>query len=212
MSLELLAFVTDFADQAVVLPVAIMVLACLAVSGWRRGALAWAACIGATLGATLVLKLLTMACGIGDVAGLESPSGHSAGATAVYGGLCSLFVRGRAAGVLVAGLAALMVAAVVGATRVGLGMHTLADVCVGGAVGLAGACSMRALAGTRSAALQTRRVVVAVVAAMMLFHGHRLDAEPRLRWAAARIWPLTLCRPATAPSASRGGHPFTGPA
>jgi hypothetical protein len=28
---------------------------------------------------------------------------------------------------------------------------------------------------------------------MLLFHGGQLDAEPRLRWAASRIWPLSLC-------------------
>jgi membrane-associated phospholipid phosphatase len=196
----MLAFVTDFADQAVVLPVAVMALACLVISGWRRGALAWVVCIGATLGATLALKLLTMACGIPGLAGLQSPSGHSAGATAVYGGLAGLLLRRRLPGVLVAGAAAALVAAVVGATRVGLGMHTLADVCAGGAVGLAGACSMRAWAGTRPAVLPVGRMASAVLAAMLLFHGQRLDAEPRLRWAAARIWPLSLCRPDASPS------------
>ncbi len=205
MSPDILAFVTDFADQAVVLPVALMVLAALALSGWRRAALAWALCIGATLGATLALKLLTMACGIGGAAGLESPSGHVAGAAAVYGGLAGLLPRRRGAGVAAAGLASAMVAALVGATRIELGVHTLADVCVGGAAGLAGACAMRALSGDRPSALPTRRIAAAVFAAMLLCHGQRLNAEPRLRWAAASIWPLTLCRPAAVSSAPVSG-------
>jgi hypothetical protein len=41
-------FVTDFADQAVVLPLALTICLALAVAGWRRGALAWARCCRST--------------------------------------------------------------------------------------------------------------------------------------------------------------------
>jgi membrane-associated phospholipid phosphatase len=186
-------FVTDFADQAVVLPVAVAMLAGLCLLGWRRAAMAWGLGIGGTLGATLVLKLAVMACGIGATVGLGSPSGHTAGAACLYGAAVALLVRGRWRGTLAAALAAAAVAAVIGLTRVSLGMHTPADVWVGGAVGLVGATCVRALAGNRPAGLAPWRLGAGALATMLLFHGNRLDAEPRLRWAAEQLWPLSLC-------------------
>jgi len=186
-------FVTDFADQAVVLPVALAVLLALGLLGWRQAALAWGVCVAATLGSTLLLKLVVMACAVGGAEGLVSPSGHTACAACVYGGAAGLLVRARRSGIAAAGLTAAGVACLVGLTRVWLGVHTLADVCVGGAVGLAGASAMRAAAGERPHGLAMWRLGAAALAVMLLFHGRRLDAEPRLRWAALRFWPHSLC-------------------
>ncbi len=186
-------FVTGFADQAVVLPVTLAVSAALILLGWRPAARAWVLCVGATLSATLLLKLMAMACGLGAAFGLVSPSGHTAGAACVYGGALGLLARHRRAGTLAAGVGALGVACIIGMTRLWLGVHTLADVCVGGAAGACGAAALRGWAGERPAELPIWRCVAAMLAAMLLFHGRQLDAEPRLRWAAARIWPLSLC-------------------
>ena len=57
------AGVTDFGDQAVLLPLAAGIALLLALSGWRRGALAWTAAIGGTLALILLLKLRFFACG-----------------------------------------------------------------------------------------------------------------------------------------------------
>ncbi len=186
-------FITDYADQAVVLPVTLAVLASLLLLGWRRAALAWAFCVAATLGTTLFLKLTVMACGVGEGVGLSTPSGHAAGSAVVYGGAAALMFRSRWRGTLAAGVFAALVGAAVGFTRLELHVHTLADVCVGGLVGTLGAIAMRALAGPQPPALNLPRLAAAAFAAAVVFHGQRLDAEPRLRWAAARIWPLTLC-------------------
>ncbi|MFC7133732.1 MULTISPECIES: phosphatase PAP2 family protein [Salinibaculum] len=62
------------------------------------------------------------------------PSGHAIGATVVYGGLVAVDARLRNRKV-VAGLAALV--ALVGLSRVVIGVHYLGDVVVGHAVGLA---------------------------------------------------------------------------
>lgn len=51
------AGVTDFGDQGVLLPLAAGIALLLALSGWRRGALAWTAAIGGTLALILLLKL-----------------------------------------------------------------------------------------------------------------------------------------------------------
>jgi membrane-associated phospholipid phosphatase len=186
-------FVTDFADQAVVLPVSVAVLAALCLLGWRRAALAWGLGVAGTLGATLLLKLVVMACGIGDTLGLASPSGHTAGAACIYGGAIALLVRGRWRSILAAAFAAASVAAIIGLTRLVLHVHTPADVWVGGALGAVGAAGLRAAAGPRPAGLALGRLGAAAVATMLLFHGRRLDAEPHLRWAAVRFWPQTLC-------------------
>ena len=57
------AGVTDFGDQGVLLPLAAGIALLLALSGWRRGALAWTAAIGGTLALILLLKLRFFACG-----------------------------------------------------------------------------------------------------------------------------------------------------
>ena len=42
-----MTFLTDFADQAVVLPLVLVLALVLAAQGWRRGAAAWLVAVGA---------------------------------------------------------------------------------------------------------------------------------------------------------------------
>ena len=77
-----LRFLTDFADQAVVLPLVLAVALVLALQGWRRGAAAWLVAIGATFAVILVLKLVFLGCTpLFGPADMRSPSGHVAAAT-----------------------------------------------------------------------------------------------------------------------------------
>src|SRR5580700_3091621 len=55
-------FITDFADQAVILPLVFAIGIALLVQGWRRGAAAWTLAVLATFATMLVLKLVFMAC------------------------------------------------------------------------------------------------------------------------------------------------------
>ena len=81
-------FLTDFADQAVVLPLIVVVALVLAGLGWRRGAVAWLAAVGVTFGAVLTLKLVLFTCGPAlHLATLRSPSGHTAAAAIIAGGI-----------------------------------------------------------------------------------------------------------------------------
>lgn len=188
---------TDFGDQAVVLPVAAAVFAGLLVVGWRRGAAAWGVSVGGVLAVMLVLKVVVFACGrLLPIAGLVSPSGHTAAAAVVYGGMLALLAPASRAGTLVATAAGGAVALVFGLTRLALEVHTVPDVVVGAAVGVAGAVAMRLLAGARPRLAAAPWLVVPALAAMLLFHGTRLEAETRLRWAAAEMWPLSACRAA----------------
>ncbi len=188
-------FLTDFADQAVVLPVAAVVLVVLLALGWRRGALAWVFGVGGVLGTMLVLKLIVFACSWQFAwTDIVSPSGHTASAAVVYGGLLAMLAPGGRGGSLLAASIGGAFAVLVGLTRLAMHVHTVPDVMVGAAVGVAGAVLLRHFAGARPQGLSSPRLALAVCVAIALFHGHRLAAETRIRALALDVWPLSLCR------------------
>lgn len=188
-------FLTDFADQDVVLPIAGAVLLVLTLAGWWRGAAAWTATVTASFGTTLLLKLAFEACGRRPHHLIYSPSGHTMAGTVVYGGMLALLGLPLPASLAVA----LLVAALVGWSRVWLELHTVPEVLAGGALGLAGVAALRLLAGTpparprrRTALRATVLAVVAVLAALL--HGLRSPAEFLIQDAARRdIGPLLRC-------------------
>lgn len=187
-------FVTDFADLGLVLPLAVLVALSLVLVGLRREAFAWSAAVAGTLAAMLGLKVLFFAFadprGAG-VDGLGNPSGHTAAGVVVYAGLLALLCQRFAPRVPVALLAGAAFGLLFGATRVALRVHSLPDVLVGGAVGMAGALALAALAGPRrprDAPAAGHAVVAAVaLAAVLALHGHRLHAEAALRSVAEEV-------------------------
>ena len=188
-------FLTDFADQAVIIPLVLAISIALATQGWRRGAIVWLVAVGATFAAMLALKVAFLACSpLFWPIDIRSPSGHVAAATIVTGGLAAL-LSGRAANILpIAALAAL----VIGVSRLVLGAHSLPEVVVGALVGLAGAALLMRLAGPppRLRFIPLTLVIVVVTA---IFHGFHLPAEAAIRhtaFSAARF--LDVCRPAAA--------------
>jgi len=176
-----MTFLTDFADQAVVLPIVAAVAVVLAARGWWRGALAWLCVVGITFGLVLVLKLGFLACTpvFGPWA-LRSPSGHTAAASVVAGGLVAL-VAGRQLAVL---CVALLAAVVIGSSRLELGFHSVPEVVIGGLTGIAGAALLSRLAGPPPSRRSVPLMAVVLVVAMLL-HGMRLPAE-------AAIWRMSL--------------------
>jgi len=176
-------FLTDFADQAVMLPLMLAVAIALLVQGWRRGAAAWVVVLCATFGVTLGLKVLFIPCSDAlDIPTLHTPSGHVAAATVAVGGLAVLLL-GRVPAVLVA----LATAALIGTTRLVLGEHTGLEVAVGAVVGLAGVAALICLAGVRPAAFHVRRVMLIAVLIAVVFHGLHMPAEAHIRGAAWRL-------------------------
>lgn len=181
---------TNFADQAVVLPLILAVGIALAALGWRRGALAWIGTIGAIFSLILVLKLLAFACGPPV---LRSPSGHTAAAAIVTGGLAAAL--GWASGWRGVVAAAAIGGALIGASRVILGMHTAPEALVGWVVGVAGALILARLAGDPPPRARLSWLLAVALGAAVLFHGWRLNAEPRIHVAAlglAHSW--HVCR------------------
>jgi membrane-associated phospholipid phosphatase len=189
----MIQFVTNFADQAVLLPLAIGIGFILVTSHWRRAALAWTIGIGGTYAIMLVLKLCFIACGNLLPGHIVSPSGHVAAATAVYGGLFALFARavtGHSRWTLPATLG---IATMIGFTRLVLGAHTIPEVVIGAAIGICGAVASTTLIGQAPRELRISWLAGLAVAIMLAFHGFRMPAEAAIHQVALNLWPLTAC-------------------
>jgi membrane-associated phospholipid phosphatase len=181
---------TDFADLAVVLPLAGCAFVGLGLAGWWRGAAVWAGALVATLGVMLGLKLLFLACVVGD-GRVFSPSGHVAAATILFGGAAALALRRRLGAWRAVVLGGVPVAALIGASRLVLRMHGPAEVAAGAMVGICGLAVMVWRAGLPPDGLRMRRPMLLAVPVLLLVHGTRLPAEVGLRrltgWAPARL-------------------------
>src|SRR5690349_5674361 len=158
-------YITDFADQAVVLPVVLAICLALLSQGWSRGALAWATAIIGTFTVMLMLKIVLIPCGIRE---LHTPSGHVAAAAVLAGGLAATLRRGGGSVVLPVSLLA---AAIIGASRLVLGAHTWPEVVLGALVGSAGAAAMARLAGAPPPGLNVVRLVMIAGLVAAIFHG-----------------------------------------
>lgn len=181
-------FLTDFADQAVVLPVVLAIGLVLLAQRWWRGAAAWAATVVATFAVMLALKILLIPCG---TAAIHTPSGHVAAATFVTGGLAAMLRCRR--GIVVP--VVLLAAVVIGASRLVLGLHTWPEVVIGALVGMAGAMAMQRLAGPPPPSIDARRLVLITLAVALVFHGLHLPAEAEIRGTAWRLANLLdVCR------------------
>lgn len=186
-------FLTNFGDQGLVLPLAAVVAVTLLLLGWWRGAIGWALAVPGTLGVILSLKIIFYAChaDLPDF-GIRSPSGHTASATVVYGGLLALLgqqgSRSLLRHLLMIALAALSAALLIGFSRVDLGMHTIPDTLVGGVVGLIGAMVFVLLAGRPPLGFRRWTLGGVVLLVALLFHGTQLHAEETIRRMAISYW------------------------
>ena len=175
-------FVTDFGDQAVILPLVVAVGAALLLQGWRRGAIAWAVAVTVTFFVMLVLKLVFLACSASMGTEVHTPSGHVAATAMVTGGLAALFIRRRSMVLAIAAIAAFVIAI----TRLALGLHSPAEVAIGALVGLAGAAALIKLAGPTPPELEAPRIGLMALAVAAVFHGVHLPAEAHIRATALR--------------------------
>jgi hypothetical protein len=83
-------FLTNFADEAVIFPLASAIGLVLLALDWRRGAVAWAVAVTGTLALMFGLKILGVACGPPL---MRTPSGHTAAAAVICGGLMVALAR-----------------------------------------------------------------------------------------------------------------------
>jgi membrane-associated phospholipid phosphatase len=122
---------------------AVVAIALLMVRLWRGAVLVVVARLGELASTTAVKDLLarprpTLLAPVDHAAGYSFPSGHAAGAAAVYGALVVLVLprAARWARALLLAAGALLICAVA-ASRVLLGVHYPSDVAAGAALGLA---------------------------------------------------------------------------
>ncbi|HSU06941.1 MAG TPA: phosphatase PAP2 family protein [Acetobacteraceae bacterium] len=182
-------FLTNLADEAVILPLTAGIGVMLLALGWRRGAIAWLVAVVSTLALMFVLKLLGFACGPSL---LRAPSGHTAVAAVICGGLVAILARGERRLTLPI---ALLAAAVIGISRLALGAHSLPEVILGGAVGVGGAVLLARLAGRPPDRSRAAWVVGVVAVVLVIFHGERLPAETRIHSLAyVMAQDLHICR------------------
>ena len=187
---------TDFGDQGVILPLFVLAALAFTVAGWRRAALVWVFVVPATLLIVSFGKLYGLGCGASLPEGwdLHSPSGHTASAALIGGGLAGLLlpIRRRMATAL---LCAAMSATLIGCSRLSLQMHSVTDVAAGAAIGIAGAYVLVWQAGVRPRPLRHLPLLGAILLmGALAFHGTHIPAESWIIGHAAVLWPSTLCR------------------
>jgi membrane-associated phospholipid phosphatase len=180
-------FLTEFGDQAVVLPLTAVVAIMLLLLGWWRGAVGWCLAVSSTFATVLSLKIVFYACHA------ELP----------HLGIRLLGVRGVSETIRHVGrhlllilLAALLLALVFGFSRVDLGVHTVPDVLVGGAVGIFGAIFLVLMAGAAPSGFRRWPLAAVVLIVATFLHGRELHAEETIqRMAITYWWPfIASCR------------------
>ena len=160
-----------------------------------RCAVAWTAAIGCTLALMVGLKLNYALCGrLVMGAFLNNPSGHTAGATAVYGGLFAILARQAAKPEYWAFAFAILITLIVGTSRLILDAHSGWEVATGGAVGLCGALAATRLAGAPPSNLRIGRVAALALLVLVVFHGLHVSAEAAIRELAFYVWQPSECR------------------
>jgi membrane-associated phospholipid phosphatase len=191
-------FITDFGDSAVTAPLALLVMIFLFTAGERRLALAWMLALGGCAVVIAVLKLGFGACGHQlTFVHIESPSGHTAMSTAVYGSLALLIgarlPRGQGRAVLIAAMIAVIGIAV---SRVVLHEHSRSEIVVGFAVGMGAVAVFRAALRRHAApALPLGWLLLCGGILVAGLHGTRWMIEPVLhRLASDFRLELPFCR------------------
>jgi membrane-associated phospholipid phosphatase len=186
----MIRFFTDFADQDVLFPLALLIAACLLFAGWKRGAAAWFGTFCGVYAITTLLKLGFAACGSPP---LTSPSGHTMAGTFIYGGIVLMIFREATRPAMVA---ACLITILIGVSRVVLGAHTIPEVVLGGFIGLSALVVLNRLAGPPPARWDRRRFVLLAPLVMVPFvHGLRSPAEGFIHMLGRRyLGPWLGCR------------------
>ena len=184
--LPVVQWFTDFGDQGVVLPSSAAIACFLLLGRWWRSAASWILAVAGVLGVMLVLKLGIGACGweLG-IPGLNSPSGHTASATILYGGLSILLLPGLRGPSRI--LPAILIAVLFAVSRVLLHDHSILEVSIGGGVGLCGVGLFVRLRGPVPTGLRLVWLPIAVAVVAVAAHGNRMTAEQHIH-SFATLW------------------------
>ena len=111
----------------------------------------------------------------------------------MYGGLlaiCAEQVTGHPRWTLPC---ALCVAITIGLSRLSLGVHTVPEVVLGGAVGVGGAAWLTWQGGLPPPGLRLAPLALGALAVVAVFHGLHLPIEQARRRHAGSVWPFSAC-------------------
>jgi membrane-associated phospholipid phosphatase len=188
-----IVFITDLADQAVILPMIGAIAFALLLQGCPRVAGAWLGATVATFTTLLIFKLLFLTCTVWLFStGIASPSGHAASAALLGGGMAATLGAGAVATAIVG----IVAGSAIGATRLYLHLHTGAEVMFGLALGTLGATLLHRLAGTRPVRPRALTLLITVGGVVLTLHGRHMPAEPAIRDLAGMIrQALPICQP-----------------
>lgn len=182
-------FITDYADQALLLPLVLIAAIGLELGGWRRAAVSWLVTAGGTFGTVGATKILLFATGpFAMFPTLASPSGHTAAATLIYGGGAGLLLRRDTSRHWSALACALPIAALFAITRVALHLHSVPDVLAGASMGLAGALTLVIAAGPQPPNFRRVFPVAFMIVPIVGLHGLHLSIEPWLQAIGKVLW------------------------
>jgi membrane-associated phospholipid phosphatase len=173
---------TEFGNPAITLPLAVVTFVWLLYRGAIRGAVWWAFAVVGCAGLTAVAKIAAYACP--PLSDLHSPSGHTSLSALVYGAIG--LIIGSEDNVLQRTIIVVVVSGFISGiaiSRIILGMHSVLEVLVGLAIGIA------ALAGFAERYLRFRPdsaqpVLYGLVAAalVLISYGGDLRPENSLHW------------------------------
>lgn len=186
---QLWSSITDLGDSAVTLPLAGLILVLVVVAREWQIARAWVAMVTSCAIAIGGLKALFGACGERfALAGIVSPSGHTAMSVSIYLSFATLLSYGtprRASGIISVG-GALLVAGIA-ISRLVLRMHDLPEVIIGFVVGLAAHVLFRWMVGEgrRVATLPVFAMAIASLILIAARHGVRWDVESEIHHVSA---------------------------
>jgi len=173
----MLTSLTNLADPAVLLPLAIAILIWLLAMRSAVAAAWWLIAVAICIGGTALLKIYFFACP--PMTDLHSPSGHTSLGTLVYGTLF-MFVAAetrRWKRWVMTAVGALFILSIA-ASRQLLHAHTALEVWLGLLIGsVALATFTKSYLSHHPMRVWLQPLVLAVVILMVIFHGHELRAE-----------------------------------
>jgi hypothetical protein len=184
-------FLSDFADESVIIPLSMVIGLVLWLLGWRKGCYGWLIAVFGTLSGIVLSKLffyfLTGFRFIHLPINLISPSSHAAAGSLVYGSLLALLLRGGRAGMRTALVTSGLFALFFSLTRLELGVHTRSEVLFGSLLGMAGAVAFVRIAGKMPHELNKIRLAAASAIVVLMVYGHKWKGEQPIRYVATAM-------------------------
>jgi len=176
----MLTSLTNLADPAVLLPLAIAILLWLLVMRSSAAAAWWLIAVAICIGGTALLKIYFFACP--PMTDLHSPSGHTSLGTLVYGALF-MFVAVETRSWqrwVVTSIGVLFILSIA-VSRTLLHAHSALEVWLGLLIGgVALAIFTKTYLSHHPMRVWLQPLVLAVVILLIMFHGHELRAEELL--------------------------------